>query len=57
MREPALAQQRQLLVSLLKAAKDRQGSPLSETELLEFRDKAPPQQCLSAAFAFKKAGV
>jgi hypothetical protein len=43
------------LVSLLKAAEDRKGTPLSENEVLEIRDNATTTAVpFSAAFALEK---
>ncbi|WAH61390.1 hypothetical protein LZ023_16540 [Pseudomonas silvicola] len=43
------------LVSLLKAAEDCKGTPLSEVEVLEIRDHATATAVpFSAAFAFEK---
>jgi len=43
------------LVTLLKAAEDRKGSPLSEAEVLEIRDNATAMAVpFSVAFALEK---
>ncbi|NTY90424.1 hypothetical protein [Pseudomonas putida] len=43
------------LITLLKAAEDRKGSPLSEAEVLEIRDNATAMAVpFSAAFALEK---